>query len=641
MVRKRKLSFLIITRVLLITISLFVLILSIYSYYNRNIIREAARENAIQLAGSLTGKIEQILIPMEKIPQMVSNVIELELPDKDALFDVLETILINNEEVYGAIIAFEPDFFPEEGRYFAPYAYKDEDSIYTLVLGSTDYEYFYMDWYQIPATLNEPYWSEPYYDEGGGNIIMSTYSKPFYIRQDGERRFAGIATVDVDMHYLTKIVSEVQIFDTGYAFLISRNGVALTHPDATQIMNESIFSASSDWGEPILREIGRELREGKSNFREYNLGREGKNWIYYTNLPGSRYSIGVVYPNAEMYASLRSMNIMLILLIIAGLGILTAAVVRNVNQLAAPVSQFTHSALLIAEGDFNVQLPVVNTKDEMQELRKAFSYMQDQLAKYIENLKETTAAKEKIESELRIAREIQLSMIPNTFPPFPEMPQVDLYALLKSAKEVGGDLYDFFAIDEERFCFAIGDVSGKGVPASLFMAVTRTLLRSIADKAKSASNIANTLNSSLAINNESCMFVTFFMGIIYLKTGELQYVNAGHNPPVMIRINGQVNMFETSGTIPLGLYEDYKYVDKSVMLHKGDKLFIYTDGVNESENKNAKLFGDKNMLDVIIKYKTENPRVLIQSMAAAIESHVSGFPQSDDITMMVMEYKPS
>ncbi len=639
MIRKRKLSFLIITRVLLITISLFVLILSIYSYFNRSIIRETARENAIQIGGSLTGRIEQILVPMEKIPQMVSNVIELELPDKDALFDVLETILINNEEVYGAIIAFEPDFFPEEGRYYAPYAYQDGESVHTMVLGSTDYEYFYMDWYQIPATLQEPYWSEPYFDEGGGNIIMSTYSMPFYVRQDGERRFAGIATVDVDMQFLTEIVSQVQIFETGYAFLISRNGVALTHPDATQIMNESIFAASSDWGEPILREIGRELREGKSNFREYNIEREGKNWIYYTNLPGSRYSIGVVYPNDEMFASLRRMNLILILLIVVGLGVLTTAVVRNVNRLSAPLTQFAHSARLIAEGDFNVKLPHVNTKDEMQELQKAFSNMQNQLAEYIENLKETTAAKEKIESELRIAREIQLAMIPHTFPPFPDMPQVDLYALLKSAREVGGDLYDFFAIDKNRFCFAIGDVSGKGVPASLFMAVTRTLLRSIADKAKSPASIANTLNSSLAMNNESCMFVTFFMGIINLETGEVQYVNAGHNPPVLIRNGGEVNMLETSGTIPLGLYEDYKYTDKTLALQRGDKIFSYTDGVNEAENESAKLFGDDNMLDVIINHKEENPREMIASMEAAIESHVLGFPQSDDITMMVMEYK--
>ncbi|MDR4987740.1 MAG: SpoIIE family protein phosphatase [Bacteroidales bacterium] len=639
MIRKNSLSFRIIIRVLLITISLLVFILAIYSYFNRNIIKEAARENAIHVAGSLTASIEQVLVPMEHIPKSVGNLIEIELPDKESLFEILETILRNNDEVYGAIIAFEPDFFPGEGRYFAPYAYKDGDDIYSLVLGSTDYEYFYMDWYQIPATLRESYWSEPYFDEGGGNIIMSTFSMPFYVRQDGERRFAGIATVDVDMDFLTRTVADVQIFESGYAFLISRNGVALTHPDRSQIMNESIFSASSDWGEPILREIGRELREGKSNFREYNIEREGKNWIYYTNLPGSRYSIGVVYPNNEMFASLRQLNTILILLIIAGLGVLIVAVVQNVNRLASPLSEFTRSTMRIAEGNFNVRLPEISTKDEMQELHNAFSYMQNQLSEYIENLKETTAAKEKIESELRIAREIQLSMIPNTFPPFPDMPQVDLFAMLKSAREVGGDLYDFFAIDKHRFCFAIGDVSGKGVPASLFMAVSRTLLRSIADKEKSPAKIAQSLNASLAWNNESCMFVTFFMGIIDLRNGEINYINAGHNPPVLIRKNGEVSMFETAGTIPFGLNETFAYPERTLTIKPGDKVFSYTDGVNEAENASSELFGDERMLNVINENKNKNPRMLISEMESAIEQHVAGFPQSDDITMMVMEYK--
>ncbi len=639
MIKKNSLSFRIITRVLLITVTLFIVVLSVYSFFNRNIIKETARDNAIELGGSLQASIEQVLVPIEKIPEMIGNVIELELPEKDDLYRILETVVVNNEDVFGAAIAFEPHFFPEEGRYFAPYAYKDGDSIRTLQLGSSDYEYFYWDWYQIPATLQEPYWSEPYFDEGGGNIIMSTYSIPFYVWRDGVRKFAGIATVDVEMEHLTQLVADVQIFESGYAFLISRNGVALTHPDPSQIMNESIFAASSDWDEPILREIGRDLREGRSNFRAYNIEREGRNWIYYTNLPGSRYSIGVVYPDAEMYAPLRRLNLILIILILAGLGILAAAVVNNVNRLAAPLTNFAHSARLIAEGDFNVKLPDIRTKDEMKELHHAFSHMQDQLAEYVKNLKETTVAKEKIESELRIAREIQMSMIPNTFPPFPDMPQVDLFAMLKSAKEVGGDLYDFFAVDKDRFCFAIGDVSGKGVPASLFMAVTRTLLRSIADKIKSPGQIANSLNKSLAINNESCMFVTFFMGIIDLKSGTITYVNAGHNPPVLIRKDGTVEMFKNAGTIPFGLAPDFSYPEQSIVLGKGDKLFCYTDGVNEAENSRSDLFGDQHMLDIIEQNKAENPRGLIAAMEVAIEAHVAGYPQSDDITMMVMTMK--
>jgi phosphoserine phosphatase RsbU/P len=639
MIKKNTLSLRIITRVLLITISLFILILSVYTYFNRNIIRNAARENAIQLGSSLQSDIEYILRPLEKIPQMVSTTMEMGLFDKDSLHLVLESIIENNDEVFGAIIAFEPDFFPEKGTYFAPYAYRDNSRIRSVVLGGPQYEYFYMDWYQIPKILERPYWTEPYFDEGGGETIMATYSVPFYKQIDGERRFAGIATVDVELEYLTEIVTDVQIFETGYAFLISRNGVALAHPHPGQVMNESIFSASSDWDEPVLRDIGRELLQGKSNFREYNLKGQEKSWIYYKNLPESGYSIGVVYPDAEMMAPLQRMTFILLILIVAGLGLLTFAIVRSVNQLAAPLSHFATSARLIADGDFNVKLPEIKTKDEMLELHNAFSHMQDQLAEYVENLKETTAAKEKIESELRIAREIQLAMIPHSFPPFPDMPQVDLAAMLKSAREVGGDLYDFFTMDEHRFCFAIGDVSGKGVPASLFMAVTRTLLRSIADKVNSPADIVNSLNKSLSLNNESCMFVTFFMGILDLRTKEVKYVNAGHNPPVIISNNGEVKMFETKGTIPLGLNEFFQYPEETLKLQQGDKFFSYTDGVNEAENAAAELFGDERMLDVIREHKDKNPRDLIMAMEAAIIKHVAGYPQSDDITMMALILK--
>ncbi len=639
MIKKNTLSFRIIIRVLLITISLFVLILSVYTYFNRNIIRTAARENAIQLGNALQSDIEHILLPLEKIPQMVSTTMEMGLFDKNSLYMVLESIVKNNKEVFGAIIAFEPDFFPEEGRYFAPYAFRDGDDIRSIVLGGPQYEYFYMDWYQIPKVLERPYWTEPYFDEGGGEIIMATYSVPFYTRIDGERRLAGIATVDVELDYLTEIVTDVQIFESGYAFLISRNGVALAHPQPGQVMNESIFSAAADWGEPLLREIGRSLMHGESGFRKYNLQGQDKSWIYYTNLPGSGYSIGVIYPEAEMMAPLQRMTFILLILIVAGLGLLTFAIVRSVNQLAAPLAHFATSARLIADGDFNVKLPEIKTKDEMLELHNAFSHMQDQLAEYVANLKETTAAKEKIESELRIAREIQLAMIPHSFPPFPDMPQVDLAAMLKSAREVGGDLYDFFTIDKNRFCFAIGDVSGKGVPASLFMAVTRTLLRSIADKVTSPAEMVNSLNKSLSMNNESCMFVTFFMGILDLNTKEVRFVNAGHNPPVMIRKNGDIKMFESKGTIPLGLNEFFQYPEEILKLEPGDKIFSYTDGVNEAENASSELFGDPRMIDVIRKHKDDAPRELILAMEAAIVKHVAGYPQSDDITMMALVLK--
>jgi len=219
---------------------------------------------------------------------------------------------------------------------------------------------------------------------------------------------------------------------------------------------------------------------GKSNYGIF-VKRPGNVWITINNYHQLKWTLGVVYPNNEMYAELHKLNLIIIILSLIGLVLLMFFTTRIINKLLSPLTKFAKSARVIAEGNFNSELPAIETNNEMKELHESFQFMQNELANYIENLKETTSAKEKIESELRIAKEIQMGMIPHIFPPFPDMPEINLFASLESAKEVGGDLYDFFILDQNRLCFAIGDVSGKGVPASLFMAVTRTLLRSVAE----------------------------------------------------------------------------------------------------------------------------------------------------------------
>ncbi|OFY38402.1 MAG: hypothetical protein A2X18_02725 [Bacteroidetes bacterium GWF2_40_14] len=639
--KKTTLSRHIIRNVLLFCIALFLVTFSVYYYFTRNTIRETTRENAIFLANNTVNRIEQVLTPAEKIPEIVAKMLESAFLSKDSLIPFLKSMLSINKNVYGSIIAYEPDYFPEQGMYFAPYVCRQGDTIHSVVLGDKNYEYFYMDWYQIPKMTNAPYWSEPYFDEGGGNVLMTTYSVPFYTYKDGKRTFSGIVTVDISLEWLTEIMSQVKILNTGYAFLLSRNGVIITHPNKDYVMNQTIFTIAKENNQPAMRETGRNMIQGKSNFESAGFRskwKAGKLWINYAALPSSHWSIGVIYPDDEMFASLHKINIILLILILVGLSMLSFVIYKIVNKLTSPLKHFAASARLIAAGNFNVHLPEIKTEDEMKELHNSFSFMQKELGDYIVTLKDTTTAKEKIESELRIAKEIQMSMIPHIFPPFPDLPQIDVFAVLKSAKEVGGDLYDFFVIDGNKFCFAIGDVSGKGVPASLFMAVTRTLVRSISDKESSPSVIVGTLNKSISLNNESSMFVTFFLGVLDLSNGELKYTNAGHNPPVIIKKNKEAVMFDKTKFIPVGLFEDFDYGQSSIQLEPGDKIFLYTDGVSEAENSESELFGDGTIMDIIGRNVTAPPRELIHKMEEGISAHVNGFAQSDDITMMTIVY---
>ncbi|MDD4459888.1 MAG: SpoIIE family protein phosphatase [Proteiniphilum sp.] len=636
--RTNSLSFKIIIRILAFTILLGASILLVYYYYSRSEIEKSAREKAVSLAENSIKKIEEVIRPAEMIPDNLSWMLESGAIPKDSIMPFLAQLVRNNPLIYASAIAFEPGVFAPDVEAFAPYAYRKGDTVETLNLWSPSYDYFIMDWYQIPALLEESYWSEPYYDDGGGDALLSTYSTPFYVDREGERVFGGIITIDISLEWLTEIVRSVKIFDTGYAFLISRAGVYVTHPDVDLIRNHTIFTRADELGEPALRTIGRDMIHGVSALTSVDVNQLGDVWIYHTQLPSTKWSLGVVYPHDEMFAGLHRLTLTVILLSIVGLGLLLFLTIRIINHQVSPLAKFASSARGIASGDFNTELPQIGNSHEMQDLYNSFAFMKRELSNYIVNLKETTAAKEKIESELRIAREIQMGMIPHIFPPFPDLPEIDLYATLLSAKEVGGDLYDFFLLDDHRICFAIGDVSGKGIPASLFMAVTRTLLRSTADKGKSTAEMVTSINKTLSLNNESNMFVTFFLGILDIREGVLKYCNAGHNPPILIRNKREVSYFNITKGIPVGLFDTYAYTEESILMAPDDQIFLYTDGLSEAEDASHNLFGDDQLLQVIGQHASASPRSMIEAATRAVADHVQGHIQSDDLTMMSIIY---
>jgi sigma-B regulation protein RsbU (phosphoserine phosphatase) len=617
---------------------LFLISLSVFYHFSKQSIEEKTIENARELTQNTVLKTEQVLISSEKILNNYRWLIEKNIAHADSMHTFTRRILEMNPEIIGCAIAFKPDFFAEKGHFFSPFTYRSNDSLVSSFLGNEEYDYFVMDWYQIPATLEKPYWSEPYYDTGGADALLTTFSMPFYLYNQNKKELAGIITIDLSLEWFTDIVSSVKILETGYAAVISRNGTFVTHPNTDIIMNQTIFSFAAEMKSPGLRQIGRNMQAGKTGFEDVVVN--GRDLIVsYKPLQTSNWTLAVVFSRDEMYAPLRQISLVLILIIIIGMALMVFVVKKVVENQIAPLKCFARSTLEIADGNFNTALPEITTEDEMKELHDAFAHMQTDLKKYIKNLKETTSAKEKIESELRIAREIQMGMIPKIFPPFPDTPQIDLYAMLEPAKEVGGDLYDFFMIDDSHLCYAIGDVSGKGVPASLFMAVTRTLLRSVAPKQRSTKAIVNNLNNALAVGNDSSMFVTFFIGIINLKTGEMNYTNAGHNPPVVIHADNKTEYFEITQDIPIGLFENYDYTEKTRVLSENDRLFLYTDGITEAENWNEELYSDERLLKCITGINSFDPTEIVMKVARDVVVHVNDYQQSDDLTMMCIIYK--
>ena len=635
--RRKGLAFKIIISIFL-SIAIIFLVIFLFNYnFSKNIVEKNLKTNAENLTKNSVSQIEKILYSIQKIPDNYSEIIANTDFSKDVLANILKQGVEINPEIYGAALAFEPFLFDPKEKYFMPYYYRHNGTLELMYLGDARYDYFTMDWYQIPKELGHPVWSEPYFDEGAGNTVMSTYSVPLYRTIDGKKQFIGILTADVSLDWLQEFVNSIKVNKTGYGFMISQNGTIVTHPTSELIMNETIFSIAEAQNSTQLREIGRNMIKGKSSFAELeyrNLKTGQLSWIAYAPITVNGWSIGIVFPVDEFMADINSMSLRIFLLAIGGLIIILIVIIGISRSITSPLRSLSQAAKKIAEGNFSVELPDIKTNDEMKELHDSFIYMQKELAEYVVNLKETTSARERIESELRIAREIQMGMIPHIFPPFPNLSQIDLFALLRPAKEVGGDLYDFFLLGEDKLCFAIGDVSGKGVPASLFMAVTRTLLRSVADKKGSPSVFVTSLNNSLSINNESSMFVTFFIGVLNLNSGELKFSNAGHNPPFVIRQNGAVEMFEITKSIPVGLFEDFAYTESTIHLQKGDKLFMYTDGVTEAENFDKDLYSTDRLLRVLENNSQATPEELIKLVDDDVALHVNKHSQSDDLTMM-------
>ena len=309
-----------------------------------------------------------------------------------------------------------------------------------------------------------------------------------------------------------------------------------------------------------------------------------------------------------------------------------------IYRLVKPLQQFTDSAMSIAEGNLEAPLPDIHSEDELFQLRNSFEYMQRALKQHISDLKTTTASKERLQSELKIAHDIQMGMIPTVFP---QRQDLDLFASMTPAKEVGGDLYDYIIEGDELF-FVIGDVAGKGVPASLYMAVTRTLFRNLAGNYQSAANIVREMNHAIASTNDSFVFVTVFVGVLDMKTHFLTYCNAAHNAPVMITPEGECRLLEVEANLPIGIEDRYNYGEQQVDFPPDSALLLYTDGLTEtmyfSKDGSRKLFGEQRVLHDVEKNSKASAVEVIDYLKQHVSVFADGTEQGDDLTMLFVRH---
>jgi len=570
--------------VLLCTAAVFVCIFFFFYLFAGRTISEAANEKASDLLEVTKYKIENVFTAVKTAHNNIHrDIAENNIPP-DSLYALTRRMLENNPYIFGCAIAFEPDYFKEKGYYFAPYSSRQGKRIETTQLGTEAYNYFDMEWYSTPKKQDKPHWTDPYFDEGGGWMLMFTYSTPLH-NKEGE--FIGVLTADVSANWLTDMVNAVKPYSSSYSVLLGRSGTYIVHPHTEYILHESIFSMADKLGDAELEQIGIQMINGKTGMAELSntsVNDSVASYVYFTPLESNHWSLGMVVHQADVFKDLRNMRTTTIILLVAGLLLL-----------------FILCMFIFGK------------------------------------LRNNAAKEERIESELRIAGDIQMGMVPKVFPTFPEQKNIDLYACLYPAKEVGGDLYDFF-IDNDRLYFIIGDVSGKGVPASLLMAVTRSLFRSMASHIEDPGEIVRSMNNAIVETNEAHMFVTLFVGVLHFDTGKLEYCNAGHNPPVLISQEGKVQTMSVKPHIPVGLFEGCAYRSETITIERGTTLFLYTDGLTEAENPTKELYTEGRLIHTLEHQPMESMHEMTVQIIQDINQHVNGAEQSDDIAILAIRY---
>ncbi len=452
--------------------------------------------------------------------------------------------------------------------------------------------------------------------------------------------------VDATINMLAETLAEVSVVDTGFVFILN---------DALEEV-----TPSADWAAPLMNRrdpvsgtpipelLAAAARDGDATATRYalpvpDMSIDMQAYVSYFR-PLGWYIVSTV-PTAEIN---RPANVLIrqqsvIFAIVLGIALMLAALFAL--TVTGPLQRLARYARQLPEQDFmrpddahQALARLARTRSEVGGLAQAFRFMEAELRDKISAMLDATRDKERIESELNIARDIQEGLLPKIFPPYPDNPQIDLHASLTPARHVGGDLFDFYFLDENRLLFTVGDVADKGVPSALFMAITKTLVKSASGQDTDPAKMMWRVNEALSTDNPRAMFVTLFVGILDVRTGHVDYVNAGQNPPILLPASGEATLVRPISGPPVGVMEGVIYTRLSLQLSSGDSLVVYTDGVTEAmDEKNAEYSTDR-LLALSQSLRGQGASGLVNGVLEDVRQHSGTALQSDDLTLLCLTW---
>ncbi|MDO4185617.1 MAG: SpoIIE family protein phosphatase [Bacteroidales bacterium] len=574
---------------IILTAAVLMQLMSAMQYYYA---REEVRSDLVRQAeNELVIKAQNIRAILNTVEAATANrrwEAEQGLNNPDFYMDLTRRFVEDNPDITGCGLAFIPDYFPTKGRLYEPYSTRRQGGgIETIQVASETHDYTTSALYNAAIEADSAYWCDPYMDADGAQMMLTTYVSPLH---DADGRVVAVLQIDVSVDWLGRTLNSRRLYPSSFDLLLTADGRLISGPEEGTVKQTDLDEAVRLLNDSTqIRTANATGRIKSIAFKDWEDRADG--YIFYAHINHqSQWQVAVVNYADEIYANLTSMRNKTFWLMLGGL-------------------------LLLA-------------------------FILNRAAVSMKHLQQTNIEKERISSELHVASRIQTDMLPKTFPPYPDRKDIDLYGWLTPAKEVDGDLYDFFIRDEKLF-FCIGDVSGKGVPASLVMAVVHSLFRTIAAHQTNPANIVQNINEYSCQNNDSGIFVTFFVGVLDLPTGRLRYCNAGHDRPVIVARN-EVKPLDAKAHLALGVM-DYAYTTQEYQLQPGDALFLYTDGLTEAMNEKHQQFRLERVLNALEQSRTQQqtaPQALVGHMLARAADFVQGAPQSDDLTLLAMRYTP-
>lgn len=503
-------------------------------------------------------------------------------PSPQEIFHLLGKFLDANPQACGIAVGLEPEVYstPDQPNGFAAYVTNVSGSKENLNLGSM-HDFRHKTWYDNAVKARKAVWSDPFRETSEGKVV-ACYSVPLYGDHDN---ILGVLAVDINTETFRDKCTAVSPFPNSVVTMIDRNFRFLAHPDTTLLL-ENVEKAANYKSKDFNDSVKEMMLSGQSGHHTMTNSDGEDILFYFTSIDRSGWNISIECPKASVFGTIDRMRRDTIIIAVVSILIMVVCFVWLFRRLQG-----------------------------------------------------VTLSKAGIERELTIASSIQRGMLPDDASSLPHRDDLDVCGYICPAKSVGGDLYDYFTHDN-KFYFCIGDVSGKGVPASLFMAVVHTLFRNVSAHDDDPARIMASMNESLCRGNEHNMFCTMFMGVLDLATGKLSYCNAGHCAPVLNH-GGVAKVLDVNVNIALGVIEGFPYQGQEIRLRKDDGVYLFTDGVSEAENQEKVLYGEKNVFNTL-KYAFIQPnqkaKELIDIMVESLNEHVGDAEQSDDITMLMISY---